>query len=374
MGRSIRWRSLLSCIAAGVSAIVIVVGTATPVAAANKTTLDVFLGDCLIAGHGAPANTSLTVQWRGSDGRLKSVQQVVSNARGDWTTGCDDDEIVDISDVITTSIGLYQRTFVIPGLTIGVDRVTNIVSGLGPPDQDLEIIAWTNNGGWGPPTEHARIVHTSASNGAWSADFSSGATPVDIKGLDGVAVVFQEKLQGTFTRSIDAQGVRVWLDEPWVHLAGNPGDEVVVRVTAPGPEVVARLTGSVGFGGFFSGNFTTADGGSVRPIAGMTISSPTYPNIHLTMPNITINLKTSTDTATAHCGLAGTGVEIVAHNPTYSKSSTRYGNTGASDSFVAHFGTVAQGGTKFPLRSGTKINVDCRLKSGDVVTLVATVP
>src|SRR5438105_12086469 len=108
--------------------------TAAPVAAANNVIVFAYLGDCTFSGANAGSNKIVKIDWRDSDGNLKSKHSVTSNGSGDFFTKCEPDELIEAGDVLKTTIGTSNRSFTVPKITAQVDRNADTVAGKVAPD------------------------------------------------------------------------------------------------------------------------------------------------------------------------------------------------------------------------------------------------
>jgi len=340
---------------------------ASPAAAVNHIHLLVGLGNCNFSGANAIASTTVKVEWRDSEGRLKSKQSVKSNASGKFNTLCEFDELVEAGDTIKTTGTNGTKTVTVADLSLQVDRASDVVAGTAPLLEELVIEVDTYNGKFGVPVVHTLNVQADGS-GDWSADF--GADSVDIKGWDDAFVVFENPgTVDTYYRHVIAQAARVFVGSPWVTLDGNPGDNVTLDLK-DGASPLGTLGGYLDFWGTSVSEFVDAGQRVVRPHIGNHVVSATYPDIDFTIPAVSATLSASSDKVTAHCGQTGRGVSVWAHTRNFSKAIERHGVTAAGDTFVANFANAP----KFDLVSGSKVDIYCKLAKGDVVAREYTLP
>jgi hypothetical protein len=365
--RSLSSRARRSAALAVAAVVLPVALLASPVAAVNHIKLFVGLGNCSFSGENAIARTTVKVEWRDSENRLKSKQSVKSNAAGAFGTLCEDDELVEAGDIIKTTGTNGSKTVTVADLSLHVDRASDVAGGTAPWNDELVIEVDTYNGKFGAPTVHTLNVQADG-NGDWSADF--GADSVDIKGFDDVWVVYLNPgTVDTYYRHVTAQAARVFVGSPWVSFVGNPGDNATLALK-DGASPLGTLGSYLDYWGTSVGEFLDTGQRAVRPHIGNHVVSATYPDIDFTIPAVSATFSAASDKVTAHCGQAGRGVSVLAHTRNFSKVIQRHGVTAAGDAFVANFANAP----KFDLVSGSKVEVYCKLAKGDVVAREYTLP
>lgn len=344
--------------------------SAAPVAAANHIHIIAGIGNCGFTGNNANPKATVRIEWRDSEGRLKSKQAVKSNGSGVFVSLCEHDELIEPGDTIKTTSPIGSKIVTVPLLSLSVDRATDVVSGLAPDVAELVIEVDTYNRGFGRPTLHT--INTQADRSAtWSADF--GAHNVDIQGWDDVFVSFENTGSGgdMYYRHIQAQAVDVSIGLPWTHVAGNPGDQVDVNL-ANGADPRGNFSGDLDFYGSLADQFVGDDAQLVRPHVGDTVSSTAYPDISFAIPNVTASVNAKSDKLTGSCGTAAqTGYLVVVHHRDYTKVAERTGTTTGSGAFTAKFKT---GTPTWKFRSGDEVTIVCKLSEGDTVDRTYTLP
>ncbi len=159
---------------------------AGPVSAANNVVVRAYFGDCQFAGSNAGASKTVKVDWRDSDGNLKSKHSVTSTGGGTFVSKCELGEFVETGDVLKTTIGTAARSFTVPKLTLTANRQFDTVFGFyDPSPASLVVQAITYNGGFAPTTAS---VHTAVPSlccpTAYQAD--TWDTAPNLKGWDEV--------------------------------------------------------------------------------------------------------------------------------------------------------------------------------------------
>jgi len=92
------------------------------VSASLAVRLNAYYGDCSFGGTQAGSQKTIKIVWRDRDGDAKSIQTVKSNSAGLWSIKCEYDEFVETRDTVKATIGTTSRTFVVPQLTLHIDR------------------------------------------------------------------------------------------------------------------------------------------------------------------------------------------------------------------------------------------------------------
>ena len=339
---------------------------AGPVAAANNVVVLGYFGDCQFAGSHAGASKTVKIEWRDSDGNLKSKHSVTSNGAGNFLSRCEAGELIEKGDVLKTTIGTAVRAFTVPKVTVAVDRFTDIVSGKVDPAADLFVDVLTYDGGF---AEAFGSWHSSTPvPSAGSYETSSWDTSPQIASWDDVYVSWVNTRGDTFVRYVAATGVRVWVRQQFFEATGNPGAVATVGLLDFSLSLLADGSGRFDRNGQFVGDFLDADGDPVRIKAGNKID---FAGASFDIPIITATANKSTDRVTATCGLgSGHGVLVQIRTRDLSKSSRRTGFIDGGGTFVANFG----GAPSYNIVSGDKIDIFCKVDSGNVVARTFTVP
>ncbi len=99
--------------------------------------LSIFYGYSCVSGTSAQPAT-ISVLWRDSAGATKAQGSIESNDYWSLCSG-DDDIVVEVGDKIRVSDGSYTRKYVVPNLTVTVDRVSNTFHGTGPAGRTIRL-------------------------------------------------------------------------------------------------------------------------------------------------------------------------------------------------------------------------------------------
>jgi hypothetical protein len=349
------------------SALLPVALAASPVAAANHIHLFAGIGECRFSGTNAVAKTKVAIEWKDSEGRLKSKHSVKSNASGAFQTLCESDELLEPGDTVKTTGTNGTKTVTVPDLGIAADRGTDNVSGHAPHLADLTIEADTYDGGFGAPTVHTVNLQADG-GGVWGTNFSSA----DLRGWDDLFVVYTDTGTGgdTYFRHAVVQGVDVTIGLPWITLVGNPGDAVDLSLVDDVTQI-GSFAGNLDYFGFRSVQFVNELQNAVRPHVGNTVSSTAYSDIAFDIPAVVATPNATSERVSGNCGTgAVTGYSVTMHNRAYTKAATRFGTTSAAGAFTAKFKT---GSPTWNIQTGDKVTVACKLVSGDIVERIYTV-
>lgn len=310
---------------------------------------------CSVYGVG-PRSTLIKVTWKDSNGSLKHVQVVKSKTNGAFQTTCDYDEQVERGDVFTAKVGTRTRSFTVPALKIGIDRVTDVVSGRGPANTTLTI---------GLPDSDTMEVLTTG-DGSYDQDVTSVH---DIIGYDLVSVSYATGDGDVVYRALRAPFVMVYRDRADVRMGGRPGRLMTVELYDP-TVLKSDVDCAVGPTGGCWLQFTDEDGHMVRTRAGDRVTAPSIASdLDFIVPAVTTKGVPSTDVLSGTC-LAGQSSPyyVEAYRPSGGASVSRSGVTSA-------MGTYRKDVTSsYDLRSGDKLFSECMLPSGDWVAKLITVP
>jgi hypothetical protein len=366
-----RARLATFCISVLVATLLAGIG-AGPVAAANKVMFFAVLGDCQFSGSAAGAYKVVKITWWDQDRELKSQQTLRSNAAGEFDTRCEPDEIIESGDILQAQIGTVARAFDVPLLTVYADRDTDAVHGhaglAGIVDLAIVVDAWHGGFTAAGMTEHTAYPHLS--NTTYTVAPTDWDVAPDIKGWDDVYAIWYGE-RGTFVRGMQAEGIRVWVRQAFIDVVGNRGQVVNVQLNqTEGGAWKGEAHAGLGISGEWFGGFVDECCDLIKTKPGNEVVADFASDAHFVIPAITADINKSTDRVTADCGLgAGYGIAIEAHRRDFSASSIRRGTT-VSGSTLANFTQTPT----FDIKSGDKVDVHCKLPTGDLIVRTLTVP
>lgn len=343
---------------------------ASPAAAANNVVFLAFFGDCQFRGTAAGSLKTVKIEWRDSDGTLKSKHAVSSNGAGEFTTRCEPGELIENGDVLKTTIGTSIRTFTMPKVTAQADRETDVVSGkVSPAPASLFVEVVTYEGGFA--LNGWQLLHLS-SPAVVSGTFTTSGwdSAPDIRGWDDVYVDWINARGDTAVRYFAAEGMRIWLRQQFLEVTGNPGQAVSVSLERSASPL-ADSDGRLNRDGRLSADFLDADGDPIRVIAGDEISADFAGDASFTVPTMIVSINKTTDDVEVDCGTeAGLGVLVLVHPRDLSKVGSRawYEPGGASYTIFDFSSSPA-----YNIVAGEKVDVFCKLPTGDVFAKSFTV-
>ena len=354
-----RSRSGLRALTVAVAAAGLCLGMVPTVASATapQVLFVASITDCTVSGA-APANKTIKVTWKDSDGSLKHVQTVKSSATGFFQTTCDDSEQVERGDVFTAKIGSSPpRSFTVPALGFHIDRVADTITGKGPALTDLTM-AFD-----GVPTT---LTTTTLGDGTFDYDAHG---KVDIIGAGRVTVSFKAGQGDIVQRSLQAPYLAAYRGSADIYMLGRPGSVVEVQLFN-GSTNLADVDCTVGPTGGCWLTFTDADGHPVRAQTGMrVVSTDIASDADFVIPNVTVTGTPSSDVISGTCLTGNPGAYYVtAWRAAGSGSVSRSGTTNAQGKFSTDVTA------RFDLRSGDKILEECGLATGDWIERRITVP
>jgi hypothetical protein len=356
---------------------------ASPVAAANNIVIQALYGDCGFFGSNAGAGKTISIEWRDAEGEVKSKHKVRSDTVGDFFTDCELGEFVESGDVLTTQIGTNianVRMFTVPKMTAAADRVGDAVTGKVQTDglDMLLVEVDTYDGGFGSPTAHQALPTFTPNTGVQS--YTTAGTwddAPDIKGWDDVFAVWIGTRGDTFVRTGIAEGMRIWLRQPIVEIAANPGD--AIHADLESSLAVARGSLDAAITTFGSPDLATwhdPDGDTVRARPGDHVLADFASDAaDVVLPTISATINKSTDKVTVDCNISEsgqTGVLVVARKRDFSDFGERLGfqSNAAGGTFIANF---ANNGA-VNLARGDKVDVLCKSATGDIFAQTFTAP
>jgi hypothetical protein len=340
---------------------------AGPASAANNIIFTAYLGDCGFTGENAGAYKTVKIEWRDSDGNLKSKHSVTSSGVGKFATVCEPGELIETGDVLKTTIGTAARTFTVPRITAYAGRVSNSVTGnTSPAPSSLIVVVVKWNGGF---TSDYSTTHTSVAQMVGPpGDFATSSwdeTPL-LEGWDDVFVDWFNARGDMAIRHIQVAGIRLWLRQPFMEMVGNMRTEFAVELQRPSGNWIADYNGRLPYSGYATTLFqNNADNELIRLKAGdhVVVTIPYSRDYDLPTMNATISTSADKVTVTSNCNLMGPGIAyVVVHSRNFSKAQYRTGYFSPGGQFVANFATSPA----YNVAAGDKVDVYCRAMYGDV--------
>ncbi len=150
-----------------IAALLPAIVTAAPVMTFGNGYSGLMLRSHCISGNG-PANASVHVVWKRTDGTIKAIVDVTSDQSGGWGY-CSAARRLGVGDTIRASAETFARTFTMPNITLNSNRVNGSFRGIGLPGATGEL--WYHAGIFADYFEGEPV--TADSQGRWS--FPEGA-------------------------------------------------------------------------------------------------------------------------------------------------------------------------------------------------------
>lgn len=352
-----------AAVTAAIVSFVTILPATAPVAASSTRSLhlsvDAVIGRCNLTGR-AEWGGPLTVTLRAPNGDLKGRRRVLADS-GAWQVDClGPAGTVDGGDRLVLSQNGHRHALFVPRLTVQLDRDSDVVSGVGPPNTNLKAFADEVHGFTGFTVTAQRQVVTD-DRGRYAAHF--GASSFDLKGGDDGAIGWFVA-DDTVLRYIAAPQIVVYRDEVSMQGVTAPGDLLHVSVhRATGTKRGTAL--GVADGGGYVRDLRLADssGRPVRVHLGDEILSDAAADAHFVMPDVILHANAVTDTLSGRC-LPSRQFQVLRSNG----ERLTAGRTNADGAFAINLA----GGVD--LRSGDVLVLDCRLPTGDVAGDQVVIP
>jgi hypothetical protein len=333
-------------------------GIAAPVVASPAYVFNVRIGSTCAYGTG-PVSQAMKVILASSSGHVLGTVSTTSASNGFWSACFS--RTVRPGMKLTARHGSVLRSLTIPTLTVATDRVANTLAGSAPAGQSLQVgVQRCSMQGSCPTQSYAASVDGS---GHYHLDLNTAAPSYDLRGNDGVTVIFTT----TKTDTIEADATVPYMiaEHPsLVVIQGmKPGTNVTVTLKAADNSVRVRLTQTIT--NPYSNAFMLRKGGVDKTIhTGNSIWSTIASDAHFSW-DVTLSGNAGTDVVSGHC---------------FANGDLRVGVGRASVGSEAHFTTAQPDGTftsdftSFGVSSGDTLDLQCRSVTGDEVTYTTVVP
>jgi hypothetical protein len=324
------------------------------------------LGDSCFAGR-APRSVPLHLVWKSAAGAVKANTYVPTTEYGSWGYCSAYGATLAEGDLLKATAGSYSRTFVVPLVSIRVDRVHDTFHGRAPAGSAVTL--WYMYRRCCPDYEQHEDL-TADSEGKWL--FSNYGDPVD----DYDAHVEWQSAKGDTMSDWDvAPGVTVSIGRSMVSGYSHPDAQVkvVLRDGATGAwKGVAKST--VGDYGEFSAVFLDGAGQPVNVIAGDRIVGLTLASdMHFVVRDIEASADVATDVVSGTCGYRRGGEITVYRSGNWIGWS--FLDTDDDGYFSVWFGDdETLGYDPANIRHGDRITVMCGVPHGDWITKSFIVP
>jgi hypothetical protein len=356
--RSTRRAFLVTAVA--LVALATVPGSAS--AATSPLPMEIQMYDSCIAGN-ATDNSTLSFVWRTAGGALKASGSTLTDPSFGWEYCATDPGVwVEPGDRISLDDGTNARNYVVPNLTMAINRVTDKVTGTGPVGRSLRVCPH----GRFADFERCHGVRA-AQDGTWSYKDSG-----DLDGFQ-VDVRWISPNDDSLQISAYAPFVAPMLGTP--KFSGSTG--------VPRGIAHAELNSGAKAAGFavgdqygnFSGTFLH-EGNPVNVAVGDVVSSDVASNAQFVMPNVEGSADRHNETVSGRCFDSGTSAHFVDVTITHSGRVRGFGteNVEPDDTFTIDFKHTPPFGGYHNIRPDDRITVACGQTTSDYAQLKFRVP
>jgi hypothetical protein len=334
------------------------------VAAASGITFILYMGGTCVGGQAGPANKPVHVEWRDASAHPKAQADSTTDQYGSWSLCAEDSTFVAIGDVVSVRLATAHRTFVVPQLSLNLDRVQNLIRGTGPAGSTLAL-EWEY---FSYDIIQDQDVHV-GSNGKWSLNPDSDANDL-VAWLswrpNGGDVVY---IEDTYAPELKA-GLNG-------RFSGVGGHRQQITVKVLDPDTGRERGSGVATGdyyGRFAGVIRDAQGHrlEVRP-GDRVVARDLAPDTDFIMPRITASADVAHDVVTGRCAptvtFAFAAGASVWRAPGHERGTTHGGQTDLRGRFSIDTSTGdALTSSPANIKRGDRIKVDCAMLAGDAAS------
>jgi hypothetical protein len=295
-----------------------------------------------------PPNTEVVGHLLSRVGEVKAASYTKTGDRG-RATFCSQISLIP-GDRFRITYGGNIRQATVPVLRLAVNRVTDVVSGIGRRSASVRIQVRNPY----TATQLSRNVPTDA-NGRFSTDFT---TDYNIRGGDQITASWTS-LQGDFIAvTLRAPFMTVWYQSPSTLLSLNPNASGDLDLTDSGGALLAEAGGTGNALGEVEELLWRR--GAVATAASQRVIGSFASDASIVIPNLELEANAATDGVTGRC-LGNTSYRIEVQGSA-DRFVSRTGTTGSDGSFAEDF-TVAP----FDIQPVDTATVFCRYGTGDEV-------
>jgi hypothetical protein len=362
--RPARRRTIRGAVAAFTLLSLIALLPGTALAATPPITFGLEMFDSCIGGHSG-ANVTIDLVWRDSTGALKDQGSTTSGNFGSWSF-CSTAPGVWVvgGDKIKASDGTYTRKYVVPNLTLILDRASNMATGTGPAGRTIRVCStWSLFGDY----EKCHGVRV-GQDGQWA--FDPGR---DIRGGIWARVAWTSPNNDFLGASAQAPFVAVTLGKPAFFGVGSPRANVAIYL-GDSYGAIGHATGDQ-WGGF-GGKFHAEHGQLVSVAVGDHLTASIASDADWIVPDVDGSANKTTDVVTGKCwdtGTSGQFVEVIIMRSGHDRGHAWQG-TEPDGTFTLDFQDPPGFSSPANIRSNDHITVACWQATGDKVQLKFRVP
>lgn len=367
-------RLFISAVVAGALLATLLPGIA--VAATRPTTFDLYTRGNCISGR-ASDRVTMRVVWRSASGTLKMREDIRTSGNGYWELCASESTRVVVGDSIKATIGGNSRTFVVPNITLTMNRVTDYFKGRAP--AGATVVLSYQQGVFGD-TEASKTIRA-GSDGRWQYRKAG----YDIIGGQYASLRWQSTQGDAVTVDRVAPYLIVTLGKPRFSGATNATGSKVAITLLNATTGAVRATGSATSNqdSAFSGKFRNSAGNAVNAAAGNRLTAPSLAgDADWIIPNIQGSANAATEVVSGRCFDAGTGdrsfwVRVL--DGTGDFRGQALGTTDSAGRFEINFADPASSDGVIwwdaaDVRSGDVILIRCLQTTGDWVHREITAP
>ena len=359
-----RWKSRPALAAVTTALLLGIIGPAG-VRAVAPITFEVRLLSYCVSGNG-PASASITVSLRSTDGDLKGRRTIDTNSLGRWSTCFS--QLVFPTDRLLGNNGSTTRTFIVPNVTMTINRVSDVISGKAPANSQVQLTTWDCQSytGCGSPVE---VNRPTSSTGAYSHDFTAAQ---NIRGKDNALVAWTSPTDDVVTLARQTPYFGVGFRNHWFWGSGQPHALASLALRNSAGTLLSTGRDYVDRNGYFSGSFADSAGNPLVTSAGNKVTASIASDAIMTIKNMMVDADAATDTISAVCfPNRPFYVEAEQSSSPYERT-TVYGTANSSGLVTADMTTGDNVG--FDLASGHDFYIQCRNAKGDEVYFEGEVP
>ena len=255
-------------------------------------TFDLQIGFRCIQGQTTPGS-NVQLVWKDSAGNRKSRVSVTASSGGTWTHCNAHGNVLEIGDSIRINDGTNSRTFVVPELTITINRVTDGIKGRAPANQYVRLFCGYTNG-FEPCGDTWRILVSS--EGKWS--FRNGW---DFVGWQSMAMRWRSPENDlVWAGGIHGPYVDATIGSAIVRGATRADGMATVVLHRAGSVVGTAVTRADPNGDFIT-KFRNNQGNTVKVRVGDRITSDVAADEDWIVPNVTAHANAGSDLVTGTC-------------------------------------------------------------------------
>ena len=324
------------------------------------------IGNECVSGH-APSERPLHLVWKGSDGSPKA-NTYISTGYGYWSYCSDDGAVLAAGDFLKATVGSTTRQFVMPNLTITVDRVHDVFRGRGPAGATLNLY-YIYNGCCMPHEQHVEVTVDAQGRWAYDDDSPTQGASADLywasaKG-DTVYAASSAPEVAVFIGRAIVSGVTADRGDPWKLVLRDP--------TTGLRKGVAQ--GTADEWGSFAGVFLDAAGHPVTVMPGdRVVGTSLAADMDFIVRDIRATADVVTDVVTGKCG-NGEMLYVTVGRDGRQIGGTWFAARTADGGFRIDFSDEEDFGyDPANIRHGDRLVVTCETKPGDFIQKSIRVP